>query len=217
MYTLHEPHQERNARFLIPRWFGLVSAAVLWGIVESGCSNGKQGHAASSSWKSAPVLTASLSPEVQLGDFAMQPPAGFSLSQKQMNSRDGKGELCIFTGPQHPNGQSAQIYMMIGNDGGHMSSKVTSDQTTTMCLRMVASEHLNSRTTALQSGTIGDMPFSRGYWTGIGKETGKVFHGAVYTASSAPDIVQVFIKDTEPYNTQEMPLLEASVQTLRKR
>jgi hypothetical protein len=203
--TMLEPRQCR-------RMFLLISVLTICPVLWAGCSMKRPLKA----WKSDPSLAASLDPEFQVEEFMIHPPHGFTFKQSPMTSRDGFGQVCVWTGPKHPNGQSAELYLVIGNDGGNMTSHVTSEQVTRMYLGAVASQHLKSSTSAIQSGSIGGMDYARGYWTGFGKQTHQVFHGAVYATSSAPYIIQARLIDSEPYDKKEIPVLEASLQTLRK-
>ena len=136
-----------------------------------------------------------------------------------MRTDDSYAQVCDWTGPKHPKdpkGQRAQMNLVIGNDGGKMTSKMTSVQATQMYLGTVGSQYTKFQPTAIQSGSIGGMEYARAYWTGTDKQTHKVFHGAVYATSSAPDLIQATLKDTQPFDKKSIPVLEASLQTFRK-
>lgn len=185
-----------------------------------GLSGREAGAGQQGSWTASLALTAQLGPAQQVGGplglYTIQPPAGFTLRGMNMEAADGKSLIYTWTGPATTDGTAPQFVVMLGGDGGMMTSHLTSAQDVQLGLRAMRRDHLSMTTSLIQSGTINGLPFSRGYWKGIGARTGLRFHGLMYCQISAPNMIVISGKDSEPSSRSSLPLFDAAALTLRK-
>ncbi len=185
-----------------------------------GLTGREAGAGQQGSWTASPALTAQLGPAQQVGGplglYSIQPPAGFTLRGTDMEAADGKSLIYTWTGPAAADGTAPQFVVMLGGDGGMLTSHLTSAQDVQLGMRAMSRDHLNMKTSLIQSGTINRLPFSRGYWKGTGARTGRRFHGLMYCQISAPNMIVISGKDSEPSSRSSLPLFDAAALTLRK-
>ncbi len=171
-------------------------------------------------WSADPAVTAQLGPEQQIsgpqGRYSVRPPAGYTLRQASMQANDGTGMVYVWAGPAAADGTFPQFEVMLGGDGGAMTSRLTSAQYTTVGMMSANREHRQIVRSPIQSGSIHGLPFARGYWRGLGNRTGRHFHGMVYTEVAAPNLIMMSGKDSEPGSRASLPLFDAAALSLHK-
>jgi len=198
------------------KWFqNALGQRLTGGLPGREAGAGQQGH-----WTADPSLTAQLGSAQQVGGplglYSIQPPAGFTLRGTDMEAADGKSLIYTWTGPATADGTAPQFVVMLGGDGGMMTSHLTSAQDVQLGLQSLRRSHSNMTTSLIQSGLINGLPFSRGYWKGIGARTGRRFHGMIYCQITSPNMIVISGKDSEPSSRATLPLFDAAALTLRK-
>jgi len=196
----------------------LPTLAALLSLALSGCSarNTPSAAAVPKGWGADPTQASHLGPEIRLNGYAINPPAGYALTQGQIKALDGLASVYVWNGPGRADGTAPQLMITIGMGGGPNSPQMTSAQVVGMSLASMVASHSRAKQSPVESGPLAGIGFSRGYWKGIGPRTGKEFHGVIYAATAPPQIIEAVGKDTTPYNSATLPLMEAAILTLRK-
>ena len=170
-------------------------------------------------WTPSGSLTAQLGPEQQIGgpngQYALQPPAGYTLRQVSMQATDGTSQIYAWNGPQAADGTAPQFVVILGG-GPAMMAPLTSSQYVQMGLMSARRDHVDLKASPVQSGSVHGLPFSRAYWKGAGARTGRRFHGMVYCLIAAPNMIMISGKDSEPASRSTLPLFDAAALTLHK-
>lgn len=185
----------------------------------AGLSVQEAGAGQQGSWTLSPALAAQLAPPFQvagpLGYYTVQPPAGYTLSLAKMDAADGNSVIYTWTGPMNSSGTAPVFILSLGSDGGMLTSHLSSAQDVALGLRSVQRDHTQVVRAPVQSGSLNGMAFSRGYWKGIGTRTGRQFHGLVYCQVAAPNIINIYGKDSEPSSRSTLPVFDAAALSLR--
>jgi hypothetical protein len=194
--------------------------SALGGNLARGLQGREAGAGQQGKWTPDAGLTARLDPEHQVGEapglYALRPPPGFALRAGTMDAADGKSLIYGWAGPAAPDGTAPQFQVMLGDDGGRMTSRLTSAQDVQLGLMSFRRSHLNFTSSPVQSGLVNGMPFARAYWKGIGARTGRRFHGMVYCQVDSPHMIMISGKDSEPSSRSSLPLFDAAALTLHK-
>ncbi len=171
-------------------------------------------------WSEDPALMAQLGPEQEikgpLGSYGLRPPAGYTLRQGSMQANDGTGTVYVWSGPAAADGTTPQFEIMIAGDRGNMTSRMTSAGYAEVGLLAMNRQHKQLVHSPIQSGSIHGLPFSRGYWRGLGNRTGRHFHGLIYSEIAAPNMIVISGKDSEPGSRASLPLFNAAALSLHK-
>ena len=162
------------------------------------------------------AFAARLRLEVAMNGYGIQPPLGYTLTQRRQVSLTSAGTVYLWSGPPRPDGTVPTLQVVIAQDDSTLSTHSTSAKTTQMALDAMQDNHSHVSESPVTSCTLGGLPFSRGDWSGTGQKTGKVYRGSEYWLVSPSSIVQLSTHDAVPYDRTTLPLLQASILTFRK-
>ncbi len=163
-------------------------------------------------------FAALLAPEFVLADgYAVQPPAGYTLTQRREVTLSSGSTVYSWSGPRRADGTAAMLEVSVGRDDGSLAAHSTQLQVTQDALTDMASNHTNLRLSAVSAVTLGGASFDWGDWDGIGLRTGKEYKGREYWSVTPSHLLHLTSHDAFPYSRATLPLLNASLQTFRRR
>ena len=162
------------------------------------------------------AFASALSPEVALAGYGIQPPRGYTLTQKPEVTLSSSGTDSLWTGPRRSDGTAPTLEVVIAEDGGQLAAHETSRQVTQEALAGMGENHTSLVPSPVTDCAVGGMPFAQGEWAGVGVITGKAYRGDEYWMVSPSHILHLSTHDADAYSHTTGPLLRASVFTFRR-
>lgn len=161
-------------------------------------------------------FAAALAPEVVLGGYGIQPPAGYTLTQSRSVTLTGASTVYLWSGPRRADGTVPTLQAVVGQDDGSLAAHFTQSQVASNALSGMGNNHSSLRVSGVSAVTLGRLSFDGGTWDGVGQRTGKEYQGSEYWSVSSSHIVHLSTHDALPYSRATLPLLKASLMTFRR-
>lgn len=163
------------------------------------------------------AFASSLGPEAALDGYGLQPPRGYVLTQTRQEALTGGGAVYLWSGPRRADGTLPTLQVIIAQDDGSLAARTTARQVTQMTLAGMGENHSRLTASPVTACTLNGLPFARGDWSGVGGKTGKTYQGSEYWMVTPSHILHLSAHDAAPYSHVSLPLIQASIRTLRRR
>jgi len=168
--------------------------------------------AAPKAWVPNRTLQAKLAAVQRAGAFELQPPADYEL---QTHPAPHGAALEAWVSAPRPDGTRCYL-MLLTLHGPAGGKKYKLQEVENKMLAGVRRRRSSWKQSPSESGTINGVSFIRTYWKGADAQTGQMMHGFSYVARDGSGFLQLSSQDVEPYNTETLPLMEASALTVRR-
>lgn len=172
-------------------------------------------------WQQNTALLSQLAPEDDVQEFSIRPPLGYNFNQDSKERDVDTVFIYDWSGVSRSDGSAPELQMQLTKLKPDSVAIGAMDDRMDDLFKDMKKDAPWIQESPYQHGLINDMSFVRSYFKdGPGAPAGQpINHGFVYktTSNDGKYLITIIAHDTEPNNTTTLPLLEASVLTLKQK